>query len=247
MPPIPPRRRPVEDQTPATPVRDARRFDDPVEAVDRVQHLPPPPNVPTIPAGVDTPIPEASRTPGEAAAAALRRDRAQLEGKLAAERAARERAEAEAAAAKAAARAGEAENAPQAPAVPPPVWSAAGKLMLAVAGFITLIGTPLGVYLTARAAALEPKVDRTEVKTNVTEQKTDTNSEALTSATKRIQALEKCNQDRLNWYLEIERQRGVDIRRPENLPAPGEVKVTPVPPAFRGRGPIMVVETPPPC
>lgn len=247
-----PRRRAADDKTPATPVREGRRFDDPTE---RVQHLPPPPPLPgefsaTLPAPAgDTPVPVAERSPGEAAAAALRRERAQLEAKLAEERAARERAEAEAEEARQAAARG-----PQtgvalepAPGVPPPVWSAAGKLMLAIAGFITLIGTPLGVYLTARAAALEPKVERTETKTNVTEQKTDTNSEVLGAALKRIGALEKCNQDRLNWYLEIERQRGVLIRRPEGLPAPSEVQVTPAPPAYRGKGPTLVVDTPPPC
>jgi hypothetical protein len=90
----------IIDLTPETPVRDARRFDNPraLEPFPRPGKLPGELS-PTLPSA---PLPPLDPVPEGAAAAAARRRASELEGQLAVERAARERAEAEAAAARAA-------------------------------------------------------------------------------------------------------------------------------------------------
>jgi 2-succinyl-5-enolpyruvyl-6-hydroxy-3-cyclohexene-1-carboxylate synthase len=125
----------------------------------------------------------------------------------------------------------------------PAAWKAAlFKLVVGVGA----LATAASVWLGARNVNLPPKVDAQQARTEVVETRTDTAATEVAALRGEVAMLKKQRQDWLVYWLELQRIQGVQVARPEGLPAASKVDVV-VPLRRRGEsGPSLYVNTPPP-
>jgi hypothetical protein len=121
----------------------------------------------------------------------------------------------------------------------PSAWKAAlFKLVVGLGAILTAAATYLGVKT---QTTLPPKVEANEVRTTVT--KTDAAATDIASLRGRVSLLERRLDDGDAYWIEVWRVNGVQVRRPDGLPAAPKIDV--VMPHRGSSGPIQV-NTPPP-
>jgi hypothetical protein len=130
---------------------------------------------------------------------------------------------------------------PDVPATPAAWKGWLFKALVSIGAILTATATILGWI----ASKLPPKVEANEVRTTVTESKTDTAATDIAALRGRVSLLERRDDDEVAYWLEIWRMTGVQIRRPEQLQAAPKIEVV-VPHRRDGDGPSLIVNTPPP-